>query len=120
MSNIDMAGFGFIYYPRNHKVSHSHILDLGRVLLLKTDYPGSNNDVDMFVYCNDCKTQMEFVRDISDPLKNHWVCQYCGSKVKESSVTNQLERENEQYLKDEELDGYGDDDDYDEYYGYLG
>lgn len=118
MSKIDgYGGFGFIYYPSNHRLSHSYDVEEGGVLLLKANYPGSNNEDNLFVYCDNCKTQMEFIKDIDDPLKNHWVCQYCNAKVKESSAFNQLERE---YEKDNELNGYGDDDDYDEYYGYLG
>ena len=120
MSKIDMhGGYGFIYYPSNHRLSHSYDVEEGGVLLLKADYPGSNNEDNIFVCCDNCKTQMEFIKDISDPLKNHWVCQHCGAKVKESSVFNQLQRENEKYLKDNGLNGYNDDD-YDEYYGYLG
>lgn len=119
MSKIDEIGFGFIYNSQNHRLSHSQEIEFGGVLLLKTDYPGSNNDENLFVYCDQCKTQMEFIKDVDKPLKNHWVCQYCGAKVKESSAYHQLERENENYLKDNKLDGYGDDD-YDEYYGYLG
>lgn len=94
MDEFDMFGFGFIYHPKNNKLSHSHDLNQEQVLLLKMDYPGSNNDGNLFVYC--------------------------GTKVKEMSVSNQLEKENEKFLKDEELDGYGEDNDYDEYYGYLG
>ena len=111
---IDEYGYGFLYNNRNHRLSHSHELDIGRILLLRSNYPKSGNEQNMYTYCINCKAQMIFIND-GDLFKNHWLCELCKSKVQEISAYHQLERETEKYIKENELDGYGNDD-YDEYY----
>ena len=112
-------GYGF-GHKKNSRLSKSFNLDILDLVQLAAAYPDSGNNQNLFVHCDDCDTYMTFVEGTSGDLSGYYVCPICGSKVKESTPYHQLERENEKYLKDNELDGYGDDDDYDEYYGYLG
>ncbi len=105
-------GYGF-GHKKNQKLSKSYELDILDLVQLAAIYPDSGNDQNLFVHCDDCNTYMNYIPGISGD--GYFICPICGSKVRESTPYRQLEKENENYLKDNELDGYGDED-YDKYY----
>jgi len=109
-------GFGF-FHKKNRRISKSFELDILDLVQLAATYPDSGNDQNLFVFCEDCKCYMTYVKETKDDLSGYYVCLDCNSRVREKTLYNQLGRENEKYLKDNELDNYNKDDDYDEYYG---
>ena len=58
----------------------------------------NNSDIPLFVNCKKCGTYMDYQAGDSGMFSSWYKCPVCGSRVKESTVYSQLDRENEQYL----------------------
>ena len=108
--------YGFRFsHKKKRRLGKSCELDILDLVRLSVAYPDSGNDQNIFIYCEDCNTYMTYMIGKSDDLSGYFICPICKSKVRESTPYHQLEKENEEFLKNNKLDGYSDDD-YDEFY----
>lgn len=91
---IDDSGFVFEY--RNQRLGRSNPIfrdDIDRL-----DSSKHNNDeVPLFVKCHHCNEYMDFETGPNGILDGRWICPICGSRVRERTAYNQLERENEEW-----------------------
>lgn len=71
----DGAGF---YFDYNRQLSHS-------------------KDIPLFVNCKACDTFMDFIPGNDGPLTGKWKCPICGKSVRESTVYEKLNRENDHF-----------------------
>lgn len=86
------SGFEFNYYKR---ISKSKPIFKDAIDIL--DSSKSNHDeIPLFVNCKRCGTYMDY--QISNSGTGWWKCPSCGARVKESTVYNQINRENDAYL----------------------
>ena len=103
-----VTGFEFTYGSRHlgksKPISQS---EMGRIEPTKC---GNQDDVPLYVRCRKCGAYMDFTNGPTGMMDGKWICPTCGVGVRERSVFNQLERENEEFLNDM------DSDDYDEYW----
>lgn len=90
------ANSGFKFDYNNRRLSRSKVIfeeELKLVPMTKRN----DDDVPLLVNCKPCGIYMDFVN-------GHWVCPKCKLKVREMTIYNQLERENEKYLRSIEMD----------------
>lgn len=92
------SGFEFVY--NNRRLSKSKLIyqkDIRQI-------PESKGNADrMFVKCGTCGVYMDFADGV-DTLGGRWVCPSCGVKVRERTAYTQLDRENNDFLNDWDLD----------------
>lgn len=103
----DYSNCGFLFYY-NKRISKSIPIskeDMRRISI------GKGNGDKLFVVCRPCDTFMDFTEGPHD-LEGWWVCPCCGARMKERTAYQQLDRENDEFLKKMELD----DDEFDELY----
>lgn len=61
----------------------------------------NHDDVPLFVKCARCgDNYMDFIDGATGELDGKWVCHICGASVKERTVYDKLERENEAWEKE--------------------
>lgn len=63
---------------------------------------GNANSELMFVRCSKCGKYMDFDEGVN-MFDSYWRCSECSTRVRESTAYNQLERENDKFLKDGDL-----------------
>lgn len=81
--------FGFKFNYNNHHVSTSKPMDDRTADELGEDY---TNSQDMYVYCKKCRAYM--IYEASNDVLGRYICPGCGTKVKEETLLNQLDKEN--------------------------
>ena len=92
--------FGF-EFPYNRRIGKSKTMTWYRVKMIP-ECKRNANDIPMFVKCTKCDKYMNFV-------DGWYVCELCGSRVKERTLYSQLDRENQEF--DKQMDS-----DYEEYW----
>ena len=100
------ADCGFLFYFDGDEVGESNILtrdDMKRISV------GKGNGDKLFVVCEPCDTFMDFEAG-RNVLEGRWVCPCCGAQMEERLAYEQLDNENEEFLKQMEND------DFDEFY----
>ncbi len=89
-------GSGFEFTYKNKKLSGSKTIFKKDVI--KIDQSKRNNDeIPMFIKCENCNNYMDFKVGKNDNLDGKWVCPSCSSEVKERSVYVKLNNENGNY-----------------------
>lgn len=97
------AGFEFTY--GNRHISKSRFINREAMM----DIPrGKGNGDKMFVICRDCGVYMDFGVG-NDILDGWWVCPECGTRMRERTAYSQLDRENEEFLEELDLEEDWDD-----------
>lgn len=90
---------GFLFYY-DKRISKSHVLtreDMKRISI------GKGNGDKLFVVCGHCDLFMEFEAGKGE-LEGWWVCPECGARMRERTAYAQLDRENEEFLRQHDLD----------------
>lgn len=91
-----VRGFRFNY--KNGNLSKSQPLYLDDINEID-ECKGNEDEVPLFVFCRSCDIFMDY-----DGAKNGlifdswWKCPGCGKRVKEATVYNKLEKENDAFL----------------------
>lgn len=83
--NILNDDFGLTFDYSNHRLSSSSMLDAMQMDLIGEE---KGNDGKIFVRCKSCGQYMDY-------QDGKWICPSCGTKVKEQTAYNKLEKENE-------------------------
>ena len=60
----------------------------------------NDTEIPLFVNCKKCNSFMDYQPGESGIFDSWWKCPICGTKVRESTVFNQIDRENEEFLND--------------------
>lgn len=114
--SFDRPDYGFIFksYKGGH-VSKSEQLTSSDLKEIDDKYKNIQN---LVVQCHSCKALMEHSPSlgISDIDDGFYRCPICGKLLKESTLYNQLDKENERWMRDySDIDdsylGYDEDDD---------
>jgi len=56
------------------------------------------NSDSMLINCQSCGVYMDYESGINGMFDSWWICPVCGSKVKEQTAYNQLDRENTDWI----------------------
>lgn len=91
---FDSSGFEFI--RKNKHLGNSRIIfqdELSKIEASKTN----NDDLPMLIYCDDCGCCMDY-NILEGKDVGVYICPVCKGTVKELTLYNKLDRENERYL----------------------
>jgi hypothetical protein len=100
----DCSDFGFLFY-KDEGLNES--IPLSREQMIRISMGKGNGDK-LFVVCGPCDLFMDFESG-DDELGGCWICPECGARVEEQEVYIQLDKENDEFLKEHDLD-------YDDFY----
>ena len=92
--------FGFIF-NYNKRLSKSKVILNSDILNIGLE-KRNNDEVPLFVNCKHCDELMDFHIGPKDCLDGKWVCPICQSSVKEITIYKQLDKENEEYVYDDQ------------------
>lgn len=93
------SDFGFLFYY-DEELSDSIPLSSEQMKRISI---GKGNGDKLFVVCEPCDLFMIFESGENE-LGGYWVCPECGARVYEYDAYTKLDNENEEFLKEHELD----------------
>lgn len=95
MGQFENSGFVFEYNKK--RIGKSKMILQNKIRGI--DSSKHNSDL-MFVNCKPCEVYMDFKTGTADMLDGSWVCPVCGSRVRERTAYNQLNKENTEFVND--------------------
>ena len=88
------------FFYKNHRIGKSHEVNPFEI---DADQETNASGSGIFVKCDACNVYMTYEEGM-DICNGHWVCPVCGTRVREKTALNQIDKELDAF---EESIGYG-------------